>query len=168
MCSSDLDFIDISVNPKNPDEVAVATYSAYPISVINTKTNDCAVFDNTNSALQLSLAGNGWSLASDVCYDNKGNLWVLNGWSNSPLILRKPDQGWLAFDCGVEARNKYTTRLVIDKDQNLWFATETNGLFGYNYLETLDNAADDKKVNLNSGDFSGALPSENVTALAVD
>ena len=162
------DFIDISVNPKNPDEVAVATYSAYPVSVINTKTNDCAVFDNTNSALQLSLAGNGWSLASDVCYDNKGNLWVLNGWSNSPLILRKPDQGWLAFDCGVEARNKYTTRLVIDKDQNLWFATETNGLFGYNYLETLDNAADDKKVNLNSGDFSGALPSENVTALAVD
>ena len=32
----------------------------------------------------------------------------------------------------------------------------------------MDNAADDKKVNLNSGDFSGALPSENVTALAVD
>ena len=75
-------------------------------------------------------------------------------------IAKISDTNAVCFhDCGVEARNKYTTRLVIDKDQNLWFATETNGLFGYNYLETLDNAADDKKVNLNSGDFSGALPS---------
>jgi hypothetical protein len=162
------DFIDISVNPKNPEEVAVSTYSAYPVSIINTANNSCSVYDQTNSAIQLSLAGNGWSLVSDVCYDTKGNLWVLNGWSDRPLVVKRADNTWSAFDCGVEARNKYTTRMVIDKDQNLWFATETNGLFGYNYSETIDNIGDDFHINLSSGDFSGALPSNNVTALAVD
>lgn len=162
------DFIDISVNPKNPEEVAVSTYSAYPVSIINTANNSCSVYDQTNSPIQLSLAGNGWSLVSDVCYDTKGNLWVLNGWSDRPLVVKRADNTWSAFDCGVEARNKYTTRMVIDKDQNLWFATETNGLFGYNYSETIDNIGDDFHINLSSGDFSGALPSNNVTALAVD
>jgi hypothetical protein len=162
------DFIDISVNPKNPEEVAVSTYSAYPVSIINTANNSCSVYDQTNSPIQLSLAGNGWSLVSDVCYDTKGNLWVLNGWSDRPLVVKRADNMWSAFDCGVEARNKYTTRMVIDKDQNLWFATETNGLFGYNYSETIDNIGDDFHINLSSGDFSGALPSNNVTALAVD
>jgi hypothetical protein len=162
------DFIDISVNPKIPEEVAVSTYSAYPVSIINTANNSCSVYDQTNSPIQLSLAGNGWSLVSDVCYDTKGNLWVLNGWSDRPLVVKRADNTWSAFDCGVEARNKYTTRMVIDKDQNLWFATETNGLFGYNYSETIDNIGDDFHINLSSGDFSGALPSNNVTALAVD
>jgi hypothetical protein len=162
------DFIDISVNPKNPEEVAVSTYSAFPVSIINTADNSCSVYDQTNSPIQLSLAGNGWSLASDVCYDTKGNLWVLNGWSDRPLVVKHADNTWSAFDCGVEARNKYTTRMVSDKDQNLWFATETNGLFGYNYSETLDNIGDDFHINLTTGDYSGALPSENVTALAVD
>ena len=162
------DFIDISVNPKNPEEVAVSTYSAFPVSIINTADNTCSVYDQTNSPIQLSLAGNGWSLASDVCYDTKGNLWVLNGWSDRPLVVKRADNTWSAFDCGVEARNKYTTRMVSDKDQNLWFATETNGLFGYNYSETIDNIGDDFHINLTTGDYSGALPSENVTALAVD
>jgi len=162
------DFIDISVNPKKPEEVAVSTYSAYPVSIINSAENACVVYDQTNSPIQLSLAGNGWALASDVCYDTKGNLWVLNGWSDRPLVVKRADNTWSAFDCGVEARNKYTTRMVIDKDQNLWFATETNGLFGYNYSETIDNIGDDFHINLTSGDYSGALPSNNVTALAVD
>lgn len=162
------DFIDISVNPKNPEEVALSTYSAYPVSIINTANNSCTVYDEVNSPIQLSLAGNGWGLASDVCYDTKGNLWVLNGWSDRPLVVKRADNTWLAFDCGVEARNKYTTRMVIDKDQNLWFATETNGLFGYTYSETIDNIGDDFHINLTSGEYSGALPSDNVTALAVD
>lgn len=162
------DFIDISVNPKNSEEVAVSTYSAFPVSIINTADNSCSVYDQTNSPIQLSLAGNGWGLASDVCYDTKGNLWVLNGWSDRPLVVKHADNTWSAFDCGVEARNKYTTRMVIDKDQNLWFATETNGLFGYNYSETLDNIGDDFHINLTNGDYNGALPSDNVTALAVD
>lgn len=162
------DFIDIAVNPKNPDEVAISTYSRFPLSIVDTKTNSCSVYDSGNSLLQLSYAGNGWALASDVAYDAKGNLWVLNGWSERPLVARQADGTWWSYDCGVEARNKYTTKMVLDKDNNVWFATETNGLFGYDYAKTFDNTGDDQKINLTSGDYTGALPSENITAIAVD
>lgn len=160
------DFIDVSINPRNTDEIAIASYSAYPISVL--KDNACMVYNETNSQLQLSLAGNGWSLASDVCYDKKGNLWVLNGYTEKPLVVKTKEDNWYAFDCGSEARNKYTTRMVMDADENLWFASETGGLFGYHHGGTIDNTADDKTINLTNGDFAGALPSMNVTALAVD
>ncbi|MFM7663098.1 MAG: T9SS type A sorting domain-containing protein [Bacteroidota bacterium] len=162
------DFIDIAVNPKNPDEVAISTYSRFPLSIVDTKTNSCSVYDSGNSPIQLSFAGNGWALASDVAYDSKGNLWVLNGWSERPLVARQADGTWWSYDCGVDARNKYTTKMVLDKDNNVWFATETNGLFGYNYSKTFDNTGDDQKINLSSGDYTGALPAENITALAVD
>jgi hypothetical protein len=162
------DFIDIAVNPKNPDEVAISTYSRFPLSIVDTKTNSCSVYDSGNSTIQLSLAGNGWALASDVAYDAKGNLWVLNGWADRPLVARQTDGTWWSYDCGVDARNKYTTKMVLDKDNNVWFATETSGVFGYNYSKTFDNTGDDQKINLSSGDYTGALPSENITALAVD
>jgi hypothetical protein len=162
------DFIDIAVNPKNPDEVAISTYSRFPLSIVDTKTNSCSVYDSGNSPIQLSFAGNGWALASDVAYDSKGNLWVLNGWSERPLVARQADGTWWSYDCGVDARNKYTTKMVLDKDNNVWFATETSGVFGYNYSKTFDNTGDDQKINLSSGDYTGALPAENITALAVD
>lgn len=162
------DFIDIAINPKNTDEVAVSTYSENPVSILNTKENTCVVYNNLNSMLQPSLAGNGWYLASDVCYDSYGNLWVLNGWSDRPLVVKDIENEWWAFDCGFAAKNKYTTRMVVDYNDKIWFATETEGLFGYNYKNTIQNLSDDQYVNLNSGDFTGALPSDNVTALAVD
>lgn len=162
------DFIDISVNPKNPDEIAVSTYSRYPLSVVNTKTNTCNVYDNANSPIELSIAGNGWALVSDVVYDTRGNLWVLNGWSEQPLLVKDGNESWWSYDCGADARNKYTTKMVLDYNDNVWFATETNGVFGFNYSKTLDNIGDDQRINITSGDYSGALPSENITALAVD
>lgn len=162
------DFIDVSVNPTNKDEVAVSTYSAFPVSVVNKKMGTCTVYDNTNSTLQPTLAGNGWTLASDVSYDETGNLWVLNGLSNRPLSVLDKNKVWHAFDCGVDARNKYSTKMVIDYNNNIWMATESGGLFGYNYKKDLENSAAHQKVQLTTGNLSGDLPSSNVTALAVD
>ena len=162
------DFIDVSVNPTNKEEIAVSTYSAFPVSVVNKKAGTCEVFDNFNSTLQLSLAGNGWALASDVSYDEKGNLWVLNGLTNRPLSVLDKNDVWHTFDCGVNARNKYTTRMIVDYNDNIWMATETAGMFGYNYNNDLENVSGHKAIQLTAGSFSGDLPSPNVTALAVD
>ena len=47
-------------------------------------------------------------------------------------------------------------------------ATESAGLFGYNYNKNLDDVSNHQNVQLTTGPFSGDLPSTNVTALAVD
>jgi hypothetical protein len=163
------DFIDVSVNPTNKEEIAVSTYSAFPVSVVNKKEGTCEVFDNLNSPLQLSLAGNGWALASDVSYDEKGNLWVLNGLTNRPLSVLDKNDVWYSFDCGVNARNKYTTKMIVDYNDNVWMATESGGLFGFNYNNTLSNPSDDKLVNISSTELNSIdINSSNITAIAVD
>jgi hypothetical protein len=58
--------------------------------------------------------------------------------------------------------------MVIDYNGHKWFALDAAGLFGYNHNKTPVNAADDQVINLTTGDYSGALPSNTVTALAVD
>ena len=163
------DFIDVSVNPTNKDEIATSSFSAFPVSVVNKKLGTCQVYDNSNSTVQLSLAGSGWALASDVCYDETGNLWVLNGYTNRPLSVLDKNGIWYPFDCGVNARNKYTTKMVIDYKNNIWMATESAGLFGYNYNKTLSNASDDKVVNISSAELNSIdINTSNITAIAVD
>lgn len=160
------DFIDVSINPKNTDEFATCTYSEVPVTIF--KGGEGEVFTDSNSTLKLSSVGNGWSLVSDVCYDEKGNLWALNGYSEKPLNVKSIDGNWYNFDLGFAAKNKYTKKMIIDFDGNIWCATDNAGLFGYNFNGTLTNTADDKRINLKSGENYGNLPSENITAIAAD
>jgi hypothetical protein len=161
------DFIDVSINPKNPDEYAACTYSEVPLTVFNNDQGE--VFTEDNSTLKPTSVGNGWSLVSDVCYDDKGNLWCLNGYCDKPLNVKSAEDGaWMNFDLGFAAKNKYTKKMIIDFDGNIWCATDNAGLFGYNINGTLSTTTDDKRINLKSGENYGNLPSENITAIAAD
>jgi hypothetical protein len=160
------DFLDVSINPKNAKEYAVSTYSEIPVTVFSDGQGQ--IFTDTNSTLEKTAIGNGWSLVSDVTYDEKGNLWCLNGYSQFPLNVKTADGTWTNFDLGAAAKNKYTKKMIVDFDGNLWCATADAGLFGYNYNNTLPNTSDDKRIQLKSGVNSGDLPSDNVTAIASD
>ena len=161
------DFIDVSINPKNPNEYATCTYSEVPVTVFNNTQGE--VFTEDNSTLKSTSVGNGWSLVSDVCYDEKGNLWCLNGYCDRPLNVRlADDSSWMNFDLGFAAKNKYTKKMIIDFDGNIWCATDNAGLFGYNTNGTIPISTDDKRINLKSGENYGNLPSENITAIAAD
>jgi hypothetical protein len=160
------DFLDVSINPKNPEEYATCTYSEVPITVF--KNNQGQVFTDTNSTIEFTSFGNGWSLVSDVCYDEKGNLWALNGYCEKPLNVRGTDGVWTNFDLGTAAKNKFTKKMIVDFDGNIWSATDNAGLFGYNYNNSLTNTADDKRIQIKTGVNSGDLPSDNITAIAAD
>lgn len=161
------DFLDVSINPKNTQEYATSTYSKIPLTVFN---NDaCQIYTDTNSTLEFTSFGNGWSLVSDVCYDEDGNLWALNGYSERPLnVLSANDGTWQNFDLGSNAKNKFTKKMIIDFDGNIWCGTDNAGLFGYNIGGTLSSTTDDKRINLKLGENYGNLPSDNVTAIAAD
>ena len=161
------DMLDVSINPKNKNEYAVSTYSEVPVTVFTDGL--CETFTEANSTLKKTAVGNGWSLVSDVCYDEKGNLWCLNGYSEMPLNVRLASDGtWQNFDLGATAKNKYTKKMVIDFDGNVWCATYNSGLFGFTYGESITDVSDDGRINLRTGENSGNLPSDNVTAIAVD
>ena len=161
------DMLDVSINPKNVNEYAVSTYSEVPVTIFNGE--ECEIFTDANSTLEKTAIGNGWSLVSDVCYDEKGNLWCLNGYTEMPLNVRLASDGsWQNFDLGSAAKNKYTKKMVIDFNGNIWCATYNSGLFGYSYGATISDISDDARINLKTGENAGNLPSDNVTAIGVD
>ena len=160
------DFIDVAINPNDTSEVAMSTYSYLPLTLMNA--TDTLVFNGGNSPIKPTSIGNGWSLVSDVHFDNRGNLWALNGYSDKPLTVRDKTGNWYNFDCGPNGKNKFTTKLIQDFDEIIWFATKSDGIIGYDHNGTISDPSDDKVISLDEGEFTGNLPSIAVTALAAD
>jgi hypothetical protein len=161
------DFLSVSIDPTNTNRLAVGTYSEIPISILENGVQVTDTFTPLNSPLEYTSGGE-WSLISSTQYDDEGNLWVLNGFSNEPLKVLSVDGNWYSYDCGPSSKNKFTKKMVIDYNGNKWFAIEGSGFFGYNNNGSLSDISDDKVKNFNSGETTGALPSNSVTALAVD
>ncbi|MFM6934617.1 MAG: two-component regulator propeller domain-containing protein [Flavobacteriales bacterium] len=159
------DFIDVAINPLDTSEVATSSYSYSPLTLMNAQ--DTIVFDATNSVIK-AVPGNGWSLVSDVLFDPRGNLWALNGFSDRPLTVRDKNGTWYNFDCGPDAKNKYTSKMIQDFNEILWFATKSDGVIGYQHHGTISDPSDDQYITIDEGAFSGNLPSSAITALAAD
>lgn len=156
-----------AVNPKNVDEIALAGYCIDPLS-LSSGGQITNVYNSNNSALELSTLGNGNTCISALEYDDDGNLWLLNCYSNKPLKVRKTDGNWVTYETGSDSKAIYTTKLVIDDNGNKWFGLYDNGLVAFNDNETIDNTSDDSYRILKMGTGQGNLPSNNVTAIAAD
>ncbi|MES2798557.1 MAG: hypothetical protein V4638_00955 [Bacteroidota bacterium] len=161
------DFLAVAINPSNTDQIAVGTFSEIPVSIFNNGAIT-DTFTQVNSTMQPSSPGGPWSMVSGLSYDESGNLWAVNGYSETPLNVLTEDGTWIGFDCGSSAKDKFSRKLVIDYNGNKWFSLEGLGVVGYNDDGTVSNVADDAYVILTTGANSGNLPSGTVNALAVD
>ena len=161
------DYLCAEVNPTNENEIAVGTYSYYPLSILQADGQVTDTFTPNNSLLNYTNLGNNSSLVSDVKYDENGNLWILNGYSGTPLKVYTSNHEWYEFPVNSAASN-HTFDLAIDYNGNKWFSVRGAGLFGFNDNGTISNSSDDKSVRLNTGEYSGNLPSTQVNAIAVD
>lgn len=162
------DFLSVSINPTNLDQIAVGTYSQIPLSIIDASGSAVDTLTPFNSIIEPTSLSNGSSLVSDVVYDEDGNLWVLNGYSNKPLKVYTKDGAWYEYDLGPSSKNEFTRSMAIDYNGNKWFAVRGRGMFGYKDNGTISSTSDDKYVFLNTGTNTGALPSPEVKAIAVD
>ncbi|MES2589923.1 MAG: hypothetical protein V4622_13175 [Bacteroidota bacterium] len=160
------DVSSISINPLNENEIAFGTFSPTPISISYDASTISEVYDPNNAPFVGDIDDK--VCVSDIKYDSKGNLWVLNGFSLNPLKVLTKDKVWKEFSCGSSVSNKFSGKISIDKNDNKWFAVLDEGLIGYNDGGTIDDVSDDKYIQLNTGENTGALPSKNVSAIAVD
>ncbi|MDG1741498.1 MAG: two-component regulator propeller domain-containing protein [Crocinitomicaceae bacterium] len=163
------DYLTVDIHPTQPEKIAVGTYSKIPISIIDANAGIAdTISPGADNQLEWTVFENGWSYVSDVNYDDQGNLWVLNGLSNQPLKVYTNNGEWYSFDLGTAAKNKYSNEMVIDYNGNKWLSIRGSGMFGYKDQGTIETPSDDQFVNLRMGASTGALPSNEVTALAVD
>ena len=162
------DYLDVSIDPNNKDRFAVASWSFTPLTIIDQAAGTVDTLTPNNSALMPTNIGIGASLISALEYDVRGNLWVLNGATADPLKVFTKDGEWQTFNLGNEASGKFPQKLVIDNEENKWFSFIDGGLYGYKDNDSPTDLSDDQLVKLNMGVNSGALPSNTVTAIAVD
>lgn len=161
------DYLGVSVNPTNPEQIAVGTFSSVPLSIIKDGVADTLTSYNSN--LGEHTNGSGETFVSDLQYDKSGNLWVLNGMASTmPLKVLTKDGVWHTMNTSSATLNKISKRLVIDNNGNKWFSLINVGLVGFDDGGSIDDPGDDRKVILNTGESSGALPSLEINAIAVD
>lgn len=161
------DFISVSINPLDENIIAASTYSPVPLALIKASGGVEEIFTSDNTIIESSVPGNS-PIVTHVDYDESGNLWMLNPYTAGILKVYDKDKSWYEFSLPSSTNNKFTKGLAIDYNGNKWISVEYVGLFGYNDNGTISNPSDDKTVFLNTGEFSGGLPSNDVNAIAVD
>lgn len=163
------DISSVSINPTNEKQIAIGSYSEVPLSISEDGTNLTELFDAQNSLfIPHASPAHENICVSDLEYDSKGNLWVLNCYSLNPLKVYTKDKLWYEFNSGSTAQGTFSGKMIIDYSGNKWFAILDKGLFGYNDNNTIADASDDLKINLTNTATTGDLPDMNITALAVD
>jgi ligand-binding sensor domain-containing protein len=162
------DAIAVSINPVNTDQIAVGSYSLVPLSLLSDAGQVTDTITPNNSILEWGSIGNGSSEVTDLRYDELGNLWILNGYSNKPLKVLTKDGEWYQFDLALGAKNKHSQKMAIDYNGNKWVSIKDAGLFGFKDNGTISSLGDDKTVRLTIGQNQGNLPSNQINAIAVD
>lgn len=162
------DHVSVSINPKDPNKIALGGFSRYGLSLLDFDGAVTDTFTKYNSLLNSNLPATDLCLVSDLEYDTDGNLWILNGFGSNPLKLLTPDKQWYMFNLGTAPLNRQTRCMAIDYNNNIWMSFNNSGMVGYNPGGSITDPSDDKRISLTEGESSGNLPSKEVTALAVD
>lgn len=156
-----------AINPKNLEEVAFGGYCTNGLSIANGSAIT-QVYGASNSILENTGLGNNMTCITGLEYDDDGNLWIVNGYTNNLLKVRTADGSWYSMSTNSLVSGMYASEFAIDYNGNKWLGVYGKGLMGYKDNGTISNTSDDIIRVMQTGAGSGNLPSETVTALAVD
>ena len=160
------DFISTAINPTNIDQVAYGTLSNIPLIITNNgEVTDTFTFSNSIIEEMTSV---GWGYISALTYDEDGNLWIGNSFSNKPLKVLTKNGIWYDFNLGNQVKNKTVTRLIIDNNGVKWMGLKGGGVVAFDEGASIDDAGDDRYRILNTGPNSGDLPSNDIESIAAD
>jgi len=123
-------------------------------------------YNPTNSTLgyhvntQIRIGGIG--------FDNLGNLWAANYYSDKPIKLLTNEGEWFEFKPNISLPTEVLTEILVTSNNQIWITVFRKGILVYDPGENLQLEADDQWVFLNHLEGSGNLPDQEVFALAED
>lgn len=161
-----LDFISIAIDPSNKTVWA----GSYGGGLVNFPVEGSPIiYKTTNSSLEAAIGDPLSVRISGLAFDEQQNLWISNYGAPHNLQVRKPDGSWKAFSIPFTHLENAVSQLLIDDDNQLWILSpKDNGLFCFNYGQSIDNIQDDQWKFYKQGAGNGNLPSNNVLCLAKD
>ncbi len=154
---------DIAVIEAIPAEGKIIMGAHYT-GIIEFKPSDNSVLVN---AFRLNNGGKFRITGADI--DALGNVWLSDAYASYPIVCRKADGTYKYFQSGL-MNGDLVKDILADDFGNVFVAKEAGdgGLVVFNYGADIDDASDDRYVNLSAGAGLGNLPANNVICLAKD
>ncbi len=167
------DYLDIAIDPKNPNHAFVSTNGAGIVEIVDGKA--IKTYDDKNSSVQTIPGYPGYWRVNASEFDEDGNLWAVNSKVPNNLLLRKSSGDWSSYKLPSDfGRSTSTTilDLLITQDKTKWMVRKGEqggfGIYAYNDNGTLDNTEDDSHRSLTITANDGGLPSNEVYSIAED
>lgn len=166
LLDSVLDFISLAVDPLNQSVWA----GSYGGGLVNFKVaSPPIIYKKNNSTLQSAIGDPGSYRVSGLAFDQKQQLWISNYGAPQNLHVRKTDNTWKAISIPFTHVENAVSQILVDDNNQLWIVSpKDNGLFCYDYGQSVDNIADDKWRYYKQGSRNGNLPSNNILCVAKD
>lgn len=153
--------VRIAINPLNEKQVY---FSSYFSGLLKYTDGVFSLFNSDNSGLESLDPVNKDIRINGSAFDKTGNLWVTNSMIEKPLKVLRANNAIQTYPFTIIENPLAASygRMVIDRNGTKWFASNSNGVIGFN--ENYNNRA--KKIT--KGIDMGDLPSVDVRSLAVD
>jgi ligand-binding sensor domain-containing protein len=160
------DFISLAIDPA--DETVWA--GSYGGGLVNFKKNASPIiYKRNNSTLQAAIGDPSSFRVSGLAFDQNRNLWISNYGAAQNLQVRKADGSWKTFSIPFTHLENAVGQILIDDYKQLWIQSpKDNGLFCFNYGQSIDNTTDDQWKFYRQGSGNGNLPGNNVLSIAKD
>lgn len=127
------------------------------------------IYKQHNATLQAAIGDPTSFRVSGVAFDQNNHLWVANYGAPQNLHVRKADGNWKAFSIPFFHFENAISQLLVDYANQIWMVSPRgNGVFCFNYGNSIDNLNDDKWKYFRIGSGAGNLPSNEVYCLAKD
>lgn len=152
----------VMINPKNENEVFLSSYYSGLVKVVNDV--PIQIYDASNSSM-LTIAGQVPDdlRVGDIAFDKNNNIWLTTSLVDEPLHQFKTSGQWQRYvvPCISSPQGNSLKGVIVDKNSTKWMATNHSGVVGY-------NESANKCIVITEELGNGNLPSQSVTALAVD
>jgi hypothetical protein len=161
------DLIDIAVNPKDENEVYLASMGRGVARFANGEFIE--YYNDSNSTLLDEGSNPNWHYVKveNIEFDEDNNLWVTNINVAKNLHVKTPDEKWIGYQIdAIQNTNSYCSEMVIDRNGYKWLAFPEGGIVVFTENGTLDDFSDDQSILLSQS--SGHLNSSLVHTLTED
>jgi hypothetical protein len=163
------DYMDVSINPTNPNEVFLGSWYNGLVRVVNGEIVD--IFDHTNSSLSQTNFGSVDRVAvGGVDVDPQGNVWFTNTITNTPLHVRTAGGEFAAFNFTPDVNENMMVTDVMATQQGYIYMLLPggDGILVLDHKGTLIDQSDDEYKVLDNTEGNGGLPVEWVNCFEED
>nr|MBA3902041.1 hypothetical protein [Bacteroidota bacterium] len=163
------DVINLTVNPKNKEQVFASTWSKGLIEITDKSISN--IYSSENSTLEnLFLFPNDYKVhISGSAFDKNDNLWVTNWASYKPLSVKKKDGTWTSFGIPGKSIGEFIGEVIISQSNHKWIVyPRGGGILVYDDNNTIDDPSDDRTIILTTETGKGGLPSNSINSIAID